>query len=77
MTEKDNNIYLHLCKENLRCNPVHFEKLMTISVHSSARTLALVDRKNLFNAASKRFGHTQYQYFLLTGMSLLILEPEM
>jgi hypothetical protein len=28
VAEEDNNIYLYLCKENLRWNPVCLEKLM-------------------------------------------------
>lgn len=77
MAEEDNSIYLYVCKENLRWNPVCLEKLMYIAVHNSARTLGLVDSKNLLSAASKRFGHTQSRFFLLIRTSLLSLESEM
>lgn len=70
MAEEDNNTYLYLCKENLRWNPVCLEKLMYITVHSSARTSDLVDSKNLFSAASKRSGHNQYRSFVLIWTSL-------
>lgn len=73
MAEED-NIYLYLCKENLRWNPVCLEKLMYITVYSSARTLGVVDGKNLFSAASKRFGRNQYRSFLLMWTSLLSLD---
>ena len=49
---------------------------MYITIHNSAKTLGLVDSKNLLSAASKRFGHTQYRFFLLISTSLLSLESE-
>jgi hypothetical protein len=71
VAEEDNNIYLYLCKENLTWNPVCLEKLMYITIYSSARTSGVVDSKNLFSAASKRFGHNQYRSFFLMWTSLL------
>lgn len=77
MAEEDNSIYLYLRKENLRWNPVCLEKFMYITVPSSARTLGHVDSKNLLSATSKRFGHTQYRFFLLILTSLLRPKSEM
>ena len=69
MAEEDNNTYLYLCKENFRWNPLFLEKLKYITVHSSSRTSGLVDSKNLFIAASKRFGHKQYGSFFPYGQA--------
>jgi len=74
VAEDDNNIYLYLCKENLGWNPVCLEKLMYITAHSSARISDLVDGKNFFSDASKRFDHNQYRSFLLIWTNLLSLE---
>jgi len=71
VTEEVNNIYFYLYKENLWWNPVCLEKLMYITVHSSARTSDLVECKNLFSTASKRFGHNQYRSFLLIRRNIL------
>jgi hypothetical protein len=49
---EEDNIYLYLCKENLKWNLVCLEKLIYVTLHSSARTSGLVDSKNLFIAAS-------------------------